>query len=231
MHIPLDNRLSLCASFVREGTKLADIGTDHAYLPVSLAAAGKITSAVASDIRKGPLENAKANILRFGVEDKVSTILSDGLDNIQPELADDIVIAGMGGELISEMIKRTAWLYDKSRRLILQPMTRAGTLRRFLCAEGFHVIEEKACVSGRKCYSVMLCEYDGTVRECSDCFEYFGRLTEDNSEEAVRYKEMIKGKLKRKMNGLIQSGKTEEAGQYKSLIYQLEKTEKENAAV
>ena len=222
MQIPLDSRLALCASFVRKGTRLADIGTDHAYLPVSLAACGAVCSAVASDIRKGPLENARANIIRFGVEDKVRTVLCDGLDGISPDDALDIVIAGMGGELIAAMIKRTPWVYDSSRRLILQPMTRAGALRAFLCAEGFEIIDEKACVSGRKCYSVMLCVYDGKVRECDSRYEYLGRLAEDSSDEAVRYAGMIKGKLKRKINGLIKSGDSVSAEIYKKILQELE---------
>ena len=101
----LDERLALCASFVRENSRLADVGTDHAFLPVKLAAEGKILSAVASDVRTGPLKNAESNIRLYGVEDKVRAVLSDGLDDISPELADDIVIAGMGGDLMAGIIR------------------------------------------------------------------------------------------------------------------------------
>ena len=114
----LDERLSLCAEFVREGVRLADVGTDHAYLPVWLACSGKIRSAVACDVRVGPLENAKANIQKYHVGNIVSTVLSDGLDSISPDLADDIVLAGMGGELITKIIMRTQWLYNGDKRLI-----------------------------------------------------------------------------------------------------------------
>ncbi len=217
----LDNRLSLCASFVREGTKLADVGTDHAYLPVKLAAEGKIRCAVASDIRIGPLENARTNIIKYGVEDIVSTVLSDGLDNISPETADDIVIAGMGGELIAKIIKRTQWLYDGSRRLILQPMTRMESLRLFLYENGFLIEDEKACVSGRKCYSVMLCRYDGIIRECSKKNQYIGLLDKDKSDEAQRYISMIKSKLTKKISGLIKSGKTEDAEYYNNILSEI----------
>ncbi len=217
---PLDSRLALCASFVREGTRLADIGTDHAYLPVYLALEGRIRSAVAGDIRTGPLENARSNILRYGAQNIVTTVLSDGLDNIDPDSAYDIVMAGMGGELIADIIKRTQWLYDKSRRLILQPMTRGGTLRLFLCSHGFNILEEKACVCGRKCYSVMLCEYDGIIRPCDKRYEYIGTLGDDPSEEARKYVAVVKQKLTRKINGLLRSGKQEEAEEYRT-IYRL----------
>ena len=73
-----DERLALCASFVREGAAVADIGTDHAYLPVWLVRSGKIPSAVAADLREGPLANAQANIERNGVSDRIKTVLSDG---------------------------------------------------------------------------------------------------------------------------------------------------------
>ena len=215
--IPLDSRLRLCASFVREGTRLADVGTDHAYLPVYLACRGKILSSIACDVRQGPLNNAKSNIIRFGVENTVSTLLSDGLDEVDPNDACDIVMAGMGGELIAEIIGRTQWLYDSSRRLILQPMTRAGTLRSFLCASGFRIEQEKACISGGKCYSVMLCVYDGIIRECGHRFEYIGMLGEDDSHEAAAYTDMVKGKLSRKINGLLRSSKDDEAAYYQGI--------------
>lgn len=219
--IPLDHRLAVCASFVRQGTRLADVGTDHAYLPVRLAAEGKILSAVACDVRTGPLQNAKSNILRFGVESIVSTVLSDGLDAVLPEQAEDIVMAGMGGELIAAIIQRTQWLYDESRRLILQPMTRAGSLRVFLCANGFHILQEKACISGKKCYSVMLCAYDGQSRPCNEQTEYFGLLGEDASPEAMQYKSTVLQKLNRKISGLQKAGRTDEAARYAGIYQRL----------
>ncbi len=196
----LDERLALCASFVRKGTTLADIGTDHAYLPVWLAKNGLITSAVAADIRIGPLNNAKDNIIRYNVENIVTTALSDGLDNIDPSQAQDIVIAGMGGELIAKIIEKTQWLCDSSRRLILQPMTRAESLRLFLCENRFKIEQEKACISGKKTYSVIVCHYDGIIHECNNEFKYIGLLKYDKSEEAKRYIYVVNEKLKKKVH-------------------------------
>ena len=197
----LDERLALCAEFVREGVRLADVGTDHAYLPVWLACNGKIRSAVACDVRPKPLENAKANIEKYNVGNIVSTALSDGLDEISPDLADDIVFAGMGGELITKIIMRTQWLYNGDKRLILQPMSRAESLRLFLCENGFRIQQEKACISANKSYSVMLCCYDGIKRTCTDIFKYIGLLENDDSFEAKRYIYVINEKLKKKLNG------------------------------
>ncbi len=195
----LDNRLALCASFVRKDTKLVDVGTDHAYLPIWLVCSGVINTAVACDVRSGPLENAKNNIEFYHVQQKIKTVLSDGLDNIAPEDAYDIVMAGMGGELIAEIIKRQQWLCDGKRRLILQPMTRAESLRLFLCENGFDIIKEKACVSGKKTYSVMLCEYDGILRQCDKLFQYVGMLIDDYSDDARKYISAVNFKLKKKI--------------------------------
>lgn len=197
----LDERLALCASFVREYSKIADIGTDHAYLPVYLIKSGRADHAVAADVRVGPLENAKKNISENGLSDRIKTVLSDGLEKISPDEADDIVIAGMGGELIVKIIEAAPWLKNSSKHLILQPMTRAEELREYLCREGFRIITEKACISCKKSYSVILCEYDGAERECSDVYRYIGELDNDKSMEAERYKYVINEKLKKKIKG------------------------------
>ncbi len=210
-----DERLSLCASFVRDGTRLADIGTDHAYLPISLALAGKIESAVAADIRKKPLKSAEENIGKYGAKN-IKIVLSDGLDRVSPEDAYDIVIAGMGGELISSIIKNAPWLREGSRRLILQPMTRADSLRSFLYAEGFEIIAEKACICSKKVYSVMVSEYDGKVRECPAEIKYLGLLTKESGVERDMYIDSVTRKLQKKINGLKKSGRLSEAAEYEN---------------
>ena len=197
----LDERLSLCASFVRNGAAVADIGTDHGYIPVKLALAGKIKCAAACDVRKGPLENAKQNIEKNGVGHIVRTVLSDGLDELCENDADDIIIAGMGAELIVKIISRAEWLKNNCKNLILQPMTKPEILRRYLCSEGFAIIDEKPCISLGKVYSVMLCRYDGIIRECDDEYSYIGRIGEIDSPQARRYIYFINEKLKKRLRG------------------------------
>ena len=197
----LDERLALCAEFVREGVSVADIGTDHAYLPVYLVKSGKTENAVAADVRPGPLENAKGNIVRNGLESRIKTVLSDGLERISPDEADDIVIAGMGSELIIRIIEAAPWLRDSGKHLILQPMTRAEELREFLCRSGFEIVREKACISCKKTYSVMLCAFDGRIRECDDRYMYAVELYNDKSPEAKRYIYVVNEKLKKKIRG------------------------------
>lgn len=211
----IDERLSLCASFVRQGTRLADIGTDHGYLPIRLSLDGKIESAVAADVRVKPLKSAESNIQKYGVTN-IKTVLSDGLKNISPEDAYDIVIAGMGGELIAAIIENTPWICEGNRRLILQPMTRADSLRSFLYAKGFNIIAEKACISSKKVYSVIVSEYDGIIRECSSAFKYLGLLIGEVGSERDMYIASVVRKLEKKINGLKASGNIAEAEIYEA---------------
>lgn len=145
---PLCTRLQMVADFVRDGAApLPDIGTDHAYLPVALVLSGKCPRAVVSDLREMPLENARQAIRRYHLEDRIVACLSDGLDEIAPDWAQDIVIAGMGGELIAAILARAPWLRNEGKRLILQPMTHAEDVRRFLYKNGFSILKEN-CRAG-----------------------------------------------------------------------------------
>lgn len=201
----LDDRLAVCADFVRDGTRLADIGTDHAYLPVWLAKSGRILSAVAADIRSGPLECGAENIRRYCAEDIVTTRLSDGLLEILPDEADDIVIAGMGAEMIVDIISKAPWLKNPDKHLILQPMTKAYVLREYLYANGFDIYSEKACTHGGKIYSVMSVYYSGVLKQINDIEKYMGKL--DLSENLSRiYAERILKKLSNKRDGIKHQG-------------------------
>lgn len=154
----LDRRLQTCASMVRENQVLADIGTDHAYLPIWLVKKGVIQKAIAADINMGPLQKAAFNIRRYNVGKQVDARLSDGLELIFPNEADDIVIAGMGGELIADIIEKAPWLKDVQKHLILQPMTSAPELRTYLTEHGFAVKQEQAVQDGDHIYTVMRAE-------------------------------------------------------------------------
>ena len=103
-NINITERLKKCGAMVEKGSKIADVGTDHAYLPIYLIKEKKATHAIACDLREGPLENAKKNIKKFGLEEKIETRLSNGLENIKENEADEVIIAGMGGILISEIL-------------------------------------------------------------------------------------------------------------------------------
>lgn len=179
----LSRRLDLCASFVAQDSRLADIGTDHAYLPIALCLNNKILSAVACDIADGPLQRAKENIQRYGLDDKIQTRLSDGLQNVSRDEIDTVVIAGMGGELIAKILSECPYIRDKELSLILQPMTRCEKLIFWLYENGFAINSQKAVTEDGKHYTVMLVRYTGEVKTPSPLSLYLGRLSKENPEE------------------------------------------------
>jgi tRNA (adenine22-N1)-methyltransferase len=157
----LDPRLLLVADFVDQDCVMADIGTDHAYLPVYLVEQGHISSAIASDLREGPLSHAKETVENAQVGEQVELRLSDGLENIQSHEVDCVVMAGMGGILISQLIEHAPWLQDQTKTLVLQPMTDAPLLRSFLAENGFEIVKERATGDKKHCYTVIKAVYSG----------------------------------------------------------------------
>jgi tRNA (adenine22-N1)-methyltransferase len=154
--VKLDARLAACAALVRRGKSVADIGSDHARLPVFLWQSGW-TDIIASDIKSGPLEFAKKTIEKFGAEG-VKLVLSDGFENLPPR--DDVIIAGMGGETIAEILADCKHK-DAQTRFILQPMTKQDRLRNNLDAMGFEIIGEHAAACGGKNYVIFYVRYAG----------------------------------------------------------------------
>ncbi len=152
------------------GRVLADIGTDHAKLPIYLVGSGKCDRAYACDIALGPLSFAKKNISEAGLEDRIVTILSDGFENLSDESITDVVIAGMGGEMIRDILEKGG---DKAEKvnLILQPNTRAWELVDWLTRSGFEISSQKAVADGKFIYPVINARYTGieeilTQAEC-----------------------------------------------------------------
>lgn len=201
----LDNRLMLCASFVRENTSLADIGTDHAYLPVWLAKNGKIKSAVAADIKKEPLLRGESTIQKYNASNMVSTRLSNGLQEIGSEEADDIVIAGMGGEMIAFILDNCPWAKNKSKHYILQPMTKAVTLRKYLYENNFEILREETAVADKRVYSVMLVKYTDKKLNPKEYEFYCGKLNPKKKETDKLYIEKVIDSLRKKTDGLKHS--------------------------
>lgn len=206
-HAPfsLGNRLALCAEWVRPGTRLADIGTDHAYLPIWLASRGLISGAVASDVRPGPLERARENINRYEVQDRISTRLSDGLVEISPEEADDIVMAGMGGELITRIIAGVEWLKDAKKQLILQPMTKENDLRLFLAEQGFAILREQAAAEESHVYTVMLVSYTQSSGMRNTLYPYIGAMDASTPENRKYLARQVR-RLEKRAGGLKVTG-------------------------
>ena len=170
----------------------------------------RITKAIAADVREGPLQAAKQNIERWKAENGVSTRLSDGLKSILPQEAEDIVIAGMGGELIARIIQEASWLKQGEKRLILQPMTCQTQLRKFLAEEGFAILKEKAVQEPPRVYTVILAAYDPQNVLQFPGWEEIGGLTGETPAERC-YLLKRAASLRKQANGLRLAGKEQEA--------------------
>lgn len=172
----LDERLKICASLVRESARLADVGTDHAYLPIRLLKSGKISYAIASDINEKPLKSGESNAKLYG-EKNIEFRLGAGLNPIKAEdKITDIVIAGMGGEVISGIIDESPLTKDKNINLILQPMTRSEELIKYLYKNGFEIEKQKCVICKGKCYTVLSARFTESNPEIDDVFPYLGKL-------------------------------------------------------
>lgn len=152
--LELTPRLQLLADWVPQGARFADIGTDHAYLPVWLTLQGRLQCAIASDLRKGPLERARETGRTYGAE-HIDYRLANGLADVQPEEADVIAIAGMGGETIAAILQAAPWTADGQHTLLLQPMTKDHELRRYLMEHGYCITREALVYDRGTIYPVM----------------------------------------------------------------------------
>ena len=168
MSIKLTPRLMTAVPFVRGGRLLADIGTDHAYLPIYLCEQGILTPvatgsgetlcALAADINKGPVERADQHIAEAGLTTRIRTVQTDGLTGLDGYDPADIIIFGMGGELIAAILEASPWVNRAGKRLILQPMTHAEKLREYLLAAGYSIVGETLSREGDRIYQTICAE-------------------------------------------------------------------------
>lgn len=218
----LSKRLKVCADMVSVGCRIADIGTDHAYLPIFLAKNNLISRAIASDINIGPLKIAKKNIYDNGLEDIIETRISEGLDNICEDEVDEIIIAGMGGNLISEILDKCKFKDKINKVFILQPMTCEYDLRLYLCSNGYCIEDEKAVCCKNKVYTVMMVKYIGKNSTFSETYYYIGKILKNYNEDTRLYLEKQIRDLKNKKGGSRHLMDFDSEKKYDSIIYILE---------
>ena len=151
----LSLRLSAIADMVTKGNRLVDVGCDHGYLPVYLIQEKKIPSAIAMDVRKGPLSRAQEHIRQYGLEKYIQTRLSDGLAALHAGEGDTLVIAGMGGPLMERILTDGKSVRDSFSELILQPQSDVPHFRRFIQREGWKIVQEKIVEEEGKFYPMM----------------------------------------------------------------------------
>ncbi len=215
-----DQRLLCAASMVRPGGTLADIGTDHAHLPVWLIQNGVCEKAIAADIGEGPAASARRTVQEAGLERCIEVRVGDGLSVLSPDEATDIVIAGMGGETIAEILSAAPWLKDgKDRRLVLQPMTKTVELREWLYHNGFTIEEEHLIRDGRHLYCVMAASFTDAQLPASPLAPYIGALSR---EEGAPYFAHQVAHLRRRAMGLRAGGQEEQAAKLETVATALE---------
>ncbi|MBQ9459672.1 MAG: SAM-dependent methyltransferase [Oscillospiraceae bacterium] len=151
----LQPRLQCIAGCVPDGARLADIGTDHGYLPVHLLCERRIPRAIASDINRLPLAHARKTAEEYGVTERMTFRLCAGLDGFSAGESDVIVIAGMGGETILAILEAAPWLLSSNETLLLQPMTKEKLLRKRLYELGFHIASERLVRDKGTIYTVI----------------------------------------------------------------------------
>lgn len=171
----LSKRLMCVADWIKDtGSRtVADVGTDHGYLPVYLAANGIADKVIAMDVRKKPLEKAGANIRLYGVDDRVEVRLSDGLDKMEPSETQAVTMCGMGGRLIERLLKTGCGKLTKDTQIIVSPQSEIPEFRRFLASSGFDIKREYFLHEDNQYYAVMDCRYDPD-------YELYVRFGKDN---------------------------------------------------
>ena len=191
----LTDRLLKIASLVDEGKKIADIGTDHGYIPVYLLKNKKIDFAILADVNKGPLENARKEVKRNKLDEKVDLRLGSGIEVLKDNEVDEIIIAGMGGILISELLEAKKSVAQSAKKLILQPMQAQAELRKYLFNNGFEIIDEVLVKEDFRIYEIIVAKYSGVKTQVKDEIYY------EVSNNIIENKDVLLGEfLNKKIN-------------------------------
>ena len=215
----LSPRLQAAADLVPPQVKVADVGTDHGRLPVWLVQHGSTERVVASDLRPGPLSKAQALAERWEVSDKITFRLCDGLTGISPQEAEVVVITGMGGETIADILCAAKWTGEEGHQYILQPMSGVDGLRRYLSGHGFSIRKEVLVSEGETLYVILLAE-PGKMPSFSEGEIWVGRQTPGmNSPLRDCYLAQELDKLLQAVAGLEKSHRPED--QEKRVLYQM----------
>ena len=227
----LSQRLSSVASMVTAGNCLADVGTDHGYVPIYLYERNVIPRAIAMDVNKGPLERAALHIAESGMKDVIETRLSDGLTALRPKEADSIVIAGMGGPLMIRILSAYPEVTASAKELILQPQSEIAEVRIWLYEQGYEIVEEHMVYEEGKYYPMFKAVKNPEAKKLSYLEYKFGKLEVLKEKEVL--KDFILRELSNKQNILqkLEEEQTEKskgrAEEMKQLIKELEEMQHE----
>lgn len=205
MKLPLSNRLLQCCQFVHPGDRVADVGCDHGYLGIHLLKSGIASRVIASDVKEAPLQSAVRNARRFGIQERITFYLSDGVRNI-PRDFDCMVCAGMGADTMISILEAAPWLKNAKYRLILQCQSKRPELRKYLASSGFSISRETLAKDGKFLYPVM--EVSFAPAPLPALWEYYitPQLLEDDSPLLPEFLERVIGGLEDSARGMQREG-------------------------
>ena len=227
----LSERLSSVASMVTAGYRLADVGTDHGYVPIYLYERQRIPRAIAMDINKGPLERARLHIAEYGYQKDIETRLSDGMAALKPGEVDSVVIAGMGGPLMIKILSAYPEVTDSLKELILQPQSEISEVRIWLYEQGYEITEEHMVFEDGKYYPMFKAVKNPDVEKLTDLEYKYGKLSvlkEKDVLKAFIVRELAnKRSILEKLNAESTDKSKDRAVQIKELIAELEEMQNE----
>lgn len=212
----LTPRLKLIYDMTPACHSCVDVGCDHGYLVCALLQNGKIEQGIASDISAPSLDKARVYAAAQGLD--ITCICTDGLRDV-PE-CDTVVIAGMGGILMTEILGACSWVAEKGKNLLLQPMSHAHVLRKWLYQNGYTIVREQAVTEGKRVYSVMLVTFTGDKKEIPPMQQYLGSLVADFDDSAEAYAEKVRYQLQKQRDGKALQG--EDTAEIDRLLYQID---------
>ena len=186
-------RMMMIAESIEPCIRVFDTGSDHAFIPIFLIWNKICKLAVASDVRIGPVNVAKKNISKFNMEDNISTSLCDGIENARD--FDCIIVAGMGGQLICDILDREQDIAKSAEQLVLQPMNAPEKLRKYLWDNGFSIHSENLCSEKNKVYNVICARYTGKSTEYTETELHAPKCLV--KERHILLSEYLKPKIKR----------------------------------
>lgn len=210
-------RLETAASLVPQGCVLADIGTDHAYLPVWLLQKGVIKAAIAADIAAGPCRAAQANIGMYGLKSRIEVRMGSGLTVLKPGEADGAVIAGMGGGTVINILEECPDVAASLKFIIAQPMAGAPGLRRWACENGWRIAAEALAEEAPHLYEIMLLVRGEEAPHSDIEYEIGPWLLQTKPPLFKKHIEKLYAAYARTLQSMQHSSRAQQSGKYKKL--------------
>ncbi len=226
----LSKRLQAVADLVKDSNTVADVGTDHGYIPIYLVRTNKCKRAIAMDINKGPLLRAQEHINAYHLEECIETRLSDGVCNLKPGECDCVVIAGMGGALITRILEEGKEVFHSLREFVLAPQSELSKVRQYLYENEYCIVEENMVLDESKFYT-MFRVVNTVMEEYNKVEMQYGKLLLEQQNEVLKafllkeqsVKEMILAGLNQQIGSHIETRKKEIEIELEDIQYALQR--------